>query len=234
MHDRQVLLRTLSGFAAHLLTPYDVDATLQELAEQATVMLSIAGSAVSLVTTADQLAFATAVPEALEALEQAQAATQEGACVQAYRTGEVVAVADLARMTGGWDAYRATAAELGIGAVAGIPMRLDGKTVGVLNLYATGARDWTEEDLEAAHVLADVCTGLLINAAHVREQQHLSEQLQQALDSRVVIEQAKGITANAHSESVGQAFDRIRRHARNHHDSLRSVAQSIVDLDLRL
>jgi GAF domain-containing protein len=226
-------VRRWFSLAGRLVMPYDVDDTLQELAERATAMLGICGSAVSLAT-GDRLAFATAVPETVAALEHAQAKAQEGPCVQAYRTGEVVAIPDLARMTEGWDAYRATAAELGIGAVAGIPMRLDGTAVGALNLYAAGARDWSEEDLRAVHVLADMCTGLLVNSSRLQRQQQLTEQLQHALDSRVVIEQAKGIVAQVHNEDVGQAFERIRRHARNNHVGLRSVASAIVDLGLRL
>lgn len=107
-------------------------------------------------------------------------------------TGEVVAVADLARTSDGWDAYRSVATELGVGAVAGVPMSLGGQVVGALNLYASGVRDWSEQDLAAVQVLADMCTGLLINASQLRQQEQLSDQLQQALHSRVVIEQAKG------------------------------------------
>lgn len=112
--------------------------------------------------------------------------------MQACYTGAVVAVAHLARKSDGWDAYRAVATELGIGAVAGVPMSLGGQVVGALNLYASGVRDWSEQDLAAVQVLADMCTGLLINASQLRQQEQLSEQLQQALHSRVVIEQAKG------------------------------------------
>lgn len=162
MHDQQPFLRPLSDFARHLVTPYDVDDTLQELAEQT------------------------------------QLAQQEGPCVLACRSGKVVAIADLTQMTTGWDAYRAVAADLGIGAVAGVPMRLDGATIGALNLYARGPREWGEEDLAAVQVLADMCTGLLLNAAQLRQQQQLAEQLQGALDSRVVIEQAKGIIGHTH------------------------------------
>lgn len=233
MHDQQLFLRTLSDFARHLVTPYDVDDTLQELAERTTSLLGVAGSAVSLLVQ-DRLSFATAVPEELAVLEQTQLAEQEGPCVLACRTGKVVAVADLGRMTTGWDTYRAVAADLGIGAVAGVPMRLDGATIGALNLYARGPRAWSEEDLAAVHVLADMCTGLLLNAARLRQQQQLAEQLQGALDSRVVIEQAKGIIGHTHGESVEQAFARIRRHARNNHLPLRSVAQDIVDQGLRV
>lgn len=111
-------------------------------------------------------------------------------------------------------------------------MTLSGQVVGALNLYSRGPRDWPEEDMAAVQVLADMATGLLINASHLRQQDQLSEQLQQALDSRVVIEQAKGIVAHAHQESVDRAFDRIRQHARSRNAPLRSVTEAIVGLGL--
>lgn len=233
MYDHQTFLHTVSDFARLLLTPYDVDATLQELAEQATAVLGLAGSGVSLVVD-DQLVFATAVPGGFAALEQTQQASQEGPCVQACRTGQVVAVADLSGESNRWDAYRAVASDLGVGAVAGIPMSLSGQVVGALNLYASGKRDWSAEDLAAVQVLADMATGFLINASQLRQQEQLSEQLQHALDSRVVIEQAKGIVATTHKESVDRAFDRIRKHARGSNTTLRSVAEAIVQHTVRV
>lgn len=233
MHDHQLFLHTVSDFARLLLTSYDVDATLQELAERATEVLGLAGSGVLLMVD-EQLAYATAIPGSLAALERAQAASQEGPCALACQTGEVVAVADLAGKTDGWDAYRAAAAELGIGAVAGVPMSLGGQIVGALNLFSSEPRDWSAEDLAAVQVLADMGTGILINASHLRKQEQLTEQLQHALDSRVLIEQAKGIVAHAHDESVDRAFERIRRYARSSNATLRSVAEAIVQLGLRV
>lgn len=232
MYDHPLFLRTISDFARLLLTPYDMDTTLQELAERTTDVLGLAGSGVSLMVD-EQLVFGTAVPERVAALECAQVASQEGPCVQACHTGLVVAVADLAAKDG-WQAYRQVAAEHGIGAVAGVPMALGGQIVGALNLYAEGTRDWTSQDLAAVQVLADMCTSILINASHVRHQEQLNEQLQHALNSRVVIEQAKGIVAHTHHENVDQAFERIRRHARDRNAPLRSVADAIVHLGLCL
>ncbi|MGB3828267.1 MAG: GAF and ANTAR domain-containing protein [Ornithinimicrobium sp.] len=233
VYDHPSFLHTMSGFARLLLTPYDVDATLQELAEKATEVLGLAGSGVSLMV-GEHLVFGTAVPARVAALEHAQVASQEGPCVQACHIGDVVAVADLARKSDGWDAYRAVAVKHGIGAVAGVPMSLNGQVVGALNLYAEGPRDWSAQDLAAVQVLADMCTGILINASQVRQQEQLTEQLQRALNSRVVIEQAKGIVANAHEVSVDQAFERIRRYARDRNATLRSVAEAVVNLGLHV
>jgi len=113
VYDHQLFLRTVSDFARLLLQPYDVDATLHELSQRATEVFGLAGSGVSLVVE-DRLVYDTAVPDSLAPLARAQGESQEGPCVQACRTGEVVAVTDLAHKTDGWEAYRAAAATLGV------------------------------------------------------------------------------------------------------------------------
>jgi GAF domain-containing protein len=233
VYDHQLFLRTVSDFAGLLLTPYDVDATVQGLSERTTEVFGLAGSGVFLLVEG-RVVFDTAVPESLAPLELAQGESQEGPCVQACRTGEVVAVADLARKSEGWDQYRAAAAALGIGAVAGIPMSLRNCVVGALNLYSYEPREWSEADLEAVQVLADMCTGLLINGSQVRQQEQLNEQLRLALRTRVVIEQAKGIVAHAHDETVDQAFERLRKHARDRNAPIRAVSEGVVELGLQL
>jgi AmiR/NasT family two-component response regulator len=89
-------------------------------------------------------------------------------------------------------------------------------------------------DIEVAALMADVSTSYLVNASKLRQQEQLSEQLQEALESRVVIEQAKGITAHQHSFTVDQAYQYIRRHARNNNASLRKVAEAIVAVGLQV
>jgi GAF domain-containing protein len=103
----------------------------------------------------------------------------------------------------------------GVGGIAGIPMRLDDQIIGALNLYSAGPREWSERDVGVAEVLADVATSYVVNASKLRQQEQLSEQLQQALESRVVIEQAKGITAQQNSVRIDQAYQLMRGHARS-------------------
>ena len=107
-------------------------------------------------------------------------------------------------------------------------MRLADQIIGALNLYSPEPRRWTDEDISVARVLADVATSYVVNASKLRQQEQLSEQLQHALQSRVIIEQAKGITAQQNSVTVDQAYQLMRRHARNNNASLRLVAEAIV------
>lgn len=233
MYDRDLLVSELSGFTRTLLRPYDLDVALEDLAERVTDVLRLAGSGVSLVEN-DRLTYATAVPARVARVEQAQDESQNGPCMRAYRMREVVAVPDLRMHTEEWSAYCAAAQQVGVLAVAGIPMQFEDTMVGALNLYADGVRDWTAADLAVAQVLADMATGYLINASQLSQQQQLNEQLQRALDSRVVIEQAKGVVAATHGTSIDQAFQLIRQHARSHNASLRAVAEAVVHVGLKL
>jgi AmiR/NasT family two-component response regulator len=113
-------------------------------------------------------------------------------------------------------------------------MRLADQVIGALNLYDAGPREWSDPDIAIAGVLADMATSYLVNASTLRQQEQLSEQLQHALESRVVIEQAKGITASQHSVSIDEAYQLIRGHARNNNASLRAVAEAIVSAGLHV
>jgi len=126
------------------------------------------------------------------------------------------------------------AARLDVAGVAGIPMRLADQIIGALNLYAAGPREWSDEDIAVAGVLADVATSYVVNASKLRQQEQLSEQLQHALESRVVIEQAKGITAQQNSVTIDQAYQLMRGHARNNNASMRTVAEAIVAVGLHV
>ena len=118
--------------------------------------------------------------------------------------------------------------------MAGIPLRDGNEIIGALNIYSREPRVWSDEDIAVAVLLADVATSYVLNASKLHDQEQLSDQLQQALDSRVVIEQAKGITAQQKTIPVDQAYQLMRRHARNNNTSLRVVAEAIVAVGLEV
>jgi GAF domain-containing protein len=146
----------------------------------------------------------------------------------------VVRVTDVREEVARWPEFSATALRVGVAGVAGIPMRLADEVIGALNVYSPEPRAWTDEDISVAVVLADVATSYVVNASKLRQQEQLSEQLQEALISRIVIEQAKGITAQQNSVSIDNAYQLMRRHARNNNASLRVVAEAIVSVGLRV
>jgi GAF domain-containing protein len=233
VYDQSLFLHTLSRFARVLPAHYDVETALAELTESVTAVLGLCGSGVTMVEHG-RLRFVTAVSEASGELERIQEQQQSGPCQDAYDTGEVVRVLDVRQEVAKWPEFAAAATRLGVAGVAGIPMRLASQIIGALNLYAPEPREWSEEDLTVAAVLADVATSYVINASKIRQQQQLSEQLQQALESRVVIEQAKGITAQQKAVTVDQAYHLMRGHARNNNASIRAVAEAIVAVGLQV
>jgi GAF domain-containing protein len=232
MVDQAQFLRILSEFAQTLVRRYQVGDVLYELVERLSGVLDVAGAGVSL-GEADHVRFVTGVDEAVVRVEEVQETAQEGPCTEAYRHGKVVTVPDLREVTGKWDNYRPAALDNGFLAVAALPMMVDSRAIGALNLYNHQVRQWSDDDLAAARVLADMATSYIINASELEQAQRTTEQLQEALDSRLVIEQAKGILAADGRLGIDQAYQVLRRHARSHNASLRSVADAVVNLGLR-
>jgi GAF domain-containing protein len=233
MYDQQLFLQTLSRFAVVLPARYDLEAALIELTKSIIAVLGVSGSGVTMAE-AGKLHFVTAVSHASGELERNQEEFQAGPCRDAFDTGEVVRVTDVREEVARWPEFSATALRVGVAGVAGIPMRLADEVIGALNVYSPEPRAWTDEDISVAVVLADVATSYVVNASKLRQQEQLSEQLQEALISRIVIEQAKGITAQQNSVSIDNAYQLMRRHARNNNASLRVVAEAIVSVGLRV
>lgn len=232
MASQQLLMRALSEFVRTLARGYAVSDVLHDLAEQVTTVLGIDGAGVS-VQDGDRLQFAAALDERSAALEGAQESAQAGPCIDAWHSGAAVTVDDLQREPQGWDAYEQAARENGVAAVAGIPMQCDSQHIGALHLYSATPRHWSADDLETARILADIATSYVVHASELDRQRRLNDQLREALDSRIVIEQAKGVIAAERRISVDAAFEILRRHARSHSATLRSVAEAVVNLGLR-
>ena len=235
MYDQALFLQTLSRFAVILPARYDLPEALSELTESVTSVLGLCGS---WVTMADdrELRLLMAVSQASASMERdhAQLHPFPCPCREAYSTGEVVRVTDVRTESTRWPEFSASATRLSMAGVAAIPMRLADQVIGALNLYSPDPRRWSDEDMAVAGVLADVATSYVVNASKLRQQEQLSEQLQEALESRVVIEQAKGITAQQHAVTLDQAYRLMRSHARKNNASLRVVAEAIVAVGLQV
>jgi len=209
MYDQSLFLQTLSRFAVVLPARYDLESALTQLTESVTAVLGLSGSGVTMAEDR-RLRFVTAVSQASGELELVQEDQQAGPCSDAFDTGEVVRVIDVREESARWPEFSATATRLGVAGVAGIPMRLDDQVIGALDLYSAEPRQWSDEDIAVARVLTDVATSYVVNAAKLRQQEQLSEQLQEALEAPFVLEQAKGITASQHSITIDKAYQLIR------------------------
>jgi len=232
VYDHQLFVQTLSEFVCTLVRPYDVDTVLNDLALRVTDVLHLTGSGVSLAEDG-RLRMITAIPPHLVELEKYQEEHQTGPSVEALHTGEIVLVPDIEQHRERWPDYAEVARSSGTPSLAALPMSMEEEAFGTLSIYAE-RRDWTEDDVAAARLLADMATAYLVNASTHQQQAELNAQLSHALESRVVIEQAKGIIAEARHLSVTQAFELIRSHARRHNVKIRDLSEAIVHMGMRL
>lgn len=232
MYDDRLFVQTLSDFVRTLVQPYDPDAALNDLALRVAEVLQIRGAGVSLHEDG-KLQMVTAIPPHLKPLEQFQEKHQTGPAVEAFRTCTALQCAELATESERWPEYVEAALSTGTTSVAVLPLALNDEAYGTLTLYAH-RRGWPERDIAAASVLADMATAYLINASTHQQHTELNRQLSIALDSRVLIEQAKGIISEHQGLTVEQAFEVIRNHARRHNIKVRDLAKAIVSMGVRL
>lgn len=235
MYDQPLLLRTLSRFACILPARYDLQETLSELTESVTAVLGLSGSWVTMANDGELRAInGVDQPFAELGRDHTQLHPFPCPCREAYSTGELVRVSDVRHESARWPEFSAAATRLSMPGVAAVPMRLADQVIGALSLYSPEPRDWSDEDMEVAAVLASMATSYIVNASKLRQQEQLSERLQEALTARVVIEQAKGITSQQRSITLAQAYQLMRGHARKNNAELRVVAEAIVAVGLRV
>lgn len=235
MPDPGTLLDSLERFARALTSGYGIGDVLHNLTEEMTEVLAITGAGVTLVHDGQQR-FVTAAIDAIATLERVQEHWQAGPCIDAVATARPVTVPDIAAGDASkrWPDYTIAAKTAGIQAVAGIPMLAEGAPVGAVDLYDSQPRNWSAEDLRVAAIFASIATGYLTHASAVRQQQRTAEQLQQALNTRLIIEQAKGVLATKRETTVDDAFQVLRKYARDHNARIHDVARAVVKGDLLL
>jgi GAF domain-containing protein len=233
MTDLTALNRAFAEYARTIAGPYRIGDVLYRLCDQMVDILPVDGAGVCLANPAGGLQFVSATDDMVAQIEEHQTEAGEGPCHEAFLRGTYVTCDDLTAEQR-WGAYVPLALDMGLKAVAGIPMVVEQQRIGAVNLYTRTSGTWEEQTLEIARLLADMASGYILNARSLIASEQLANQLQHALDSRVVIEQAKGIIAEHHGVDTATAFERIRQHARATRAKLHDVASAIVDRDLRL
>jgi transcriptional regulator with GAF, ATPase, and Fis domain len=227
--DAELLSDTFVDLADTMVADFDVIDFLHMLTDRSARLLSVSASGVLLADPRGQLRVAAASSEAAELVELFQIQNDQGPCLDCFRTGQPVTAASLAGPDQRWPRFAAAAARAGFGAVHALPMRLRDQVIGALNLFGTGIGSLGEADLRIGQALADVATIGLLQERNVRRAETLAEQLQAALNSRVVIEQAKGRLAERLGLGMDQAFALLRDHARNTNQRLTDVARQVID-----
>lgn len=231
MVDQRRVSEVLRRFAGTLVQEYDLDEVLGQLGSDVAEILGAAGAGAMVADDGGDLHFVATSDERLDRLEQLQIDLGEGPCLLAYQTGQPVVAADL-RVDGRFPRFGPLALEVGMRAVHSFPMALDGTTVGALNLYTEEVSDLGPEEQRAGQSFADVATIYLLHARDRAEHEKLTAGLQKALDSRVVVEQAKGYLARHLDVSVEEAFELLRGYARPRSIKVAIVARGIMAGDL--
>lgn len=224
----ELLTRTFVELTDVLVGDFDVVPFLQMLSTRCVELFDLKSAGVMIQDSQHALRIVASSDEQALILELMELQSQEGPCLDAYRTSKPVQVlADEASTR--WPTFTAKARDLGFHAFTALPLRSHAKTIGAVNLFSAQEVLLHADDARSAQALADVATISLLNERALRESRRLAEQLQNALSSRVVLEQAKGILAVRLDCTVDEAFVVLRDHCRNNNLRLSEVARAIVD-----
>jgi GAF domain-containing protein len=223
------VVRSLVEMADTLVDDYDVIDLLTGLADRCVSVLDVSATGVMLASPAGSLELAASSSEAMRLLELFELQEQEGPCLDAFRTGNLVEHENLEAGTGRWPRFAAAALEAGFQSAFALPLRLREVTLGALNLLSVTRTPMGQADLIVARAFADLATLSIVQHRASVEAQRLNEQLSAALTSRVVIEQAKGVLSERGGIDLAEAFSRLRTYARNNNRRLTQVAQDAID-----
>ena len=222
------LARTLVELADTLVDDFDVVELLTRLADRCVEVLDVEAAGIMLAAPDGQLRVMASSSEAMRVLELFEVQAQEGPCLDCHRTGEPVVNQDLATVNGRWPRFAPEALAAGFRSVHALPMRLRGSVIGALNLFRGGPGEMGPADIEVAQAFADVATIAILQHRAAFEAHVINDQLAHALNSRVVIEQAKGMVAERLDLDMERSFTVLRNHARSHNLRLVDVAESVI------
>lgn len=229
MMDADLLVATFVDLADTMVADFDVIDFLHMLTSRSVELLAVSAAGVVLADPRGELRVAAASSEAVGLVELFQIQNDQGPCLECFRTGSPVAAADLNSPDPRWPRFAVAAARAGFRSVHALPMRLRHDVIGALNLFGTGPGPFGPEDLRIGQALADVATIGLLQERSVRRSETAAEQLQAALTSRVIIEQAKGKLAERLSIDMERAFGMLRDYSRGSNQRLTDVARNFVD-----
>jgi transcriptional regulator with GAF, ATPase, and Fis domain len=225
----QMLAATFVELADTLVAGFDVVDFLHGLADRCVRLLAVDAAGLMLADQRGSLRVIASSSEQARLVELIQLQHDEGPCLESFQTGLPVSETDLAAAGERWPAFALAAAGAGFAAVQALPMRLREEVIGAMNLFMVAPGGLDETGLRVGQALADVATIGLLQERNFRHQEALAEQLQGALNSRVAIEQAKGMLAQRLSLDMGQAFDLLRGQARAQNRRLAELAGAVAD-----
>lgn len=229
--EREVVQAFVS-LTSSLVDDFDVLDLLGGLTGDCVRLLDIASTGLLLADHRGVLHVLAASSEETRDLELFQLQRDEGPCLDCFRGGEAVSVADLAAQSQRWPSFVPAAIGAGFASVHAVPMRVHGTMLGTLGLFGGEVGALGDEDLRLAQALAHVASVAIVQGKAVADANAVAEQLQTALSSRVVLEQAKGAVAQRGNLDMEQAFGVLRRYARDRNQRIAEVARAVVAREL--
>src|SRR4051794_6981606 len=228
--DREGLIgQAFVTLADTLVDEYDVIDLLDRLAGFCVDLLAADAAGIVLGDERRELRVGAASDEAAQVIELLQLQSNEGPCLDCFQSVAPVSVTDLTEAADRWPSFVAAVTQRSdFRSVHALPLRLRGRAIGALNLFHAVPGPLPEHDLALGQALADVATIGILQERAIRRGDVLNEQLQGALTSRVVVEQAKGVLAQYGGLSRTEAFEQLRRYARSHNLKLADLARRIV------
>lgn len=229
MGREEFVIETFVAMADTLASDYDIADFLHDLVERCQAALAVDAGGVMLEDPDGALRLAAATSEKMNRYEQAEIRNDEGPCIDAYRRVEQIVAHDLNEAKERWPKAVEAALDLGLQAVYAFPLRLRGDCIGALNLYREATGPFGDDDVRLAQAFADVAAIGILQQIQVAEAETRAEQLQNALNSRVIIEQAKGVVMAQTGIAPQEAFSLLRSHARANRVTLQEVARGVVE-----
>jgi transcriptional regulator with GAF, ATPase, and Fis domain len=220
------------SLATTLAEGYDVLELLSELTANCGQLLDIGSAGLLLADRNGVLHVLAASSEETRQLEIFQLQREQGPCLDCYRGKAPVLVESLIQEADRWPQFANAALTAGFRSVHAIPMRLGENVLGALGLFGSAAGALNDADLRLAQAFADVASVALIQGRGAEDQATVNQQLQQALNSRIVLEQAKGILAQLGDLDMNQAFACLRRYSRDHNWRLGELTAALVAREL--
>lgn len=222
------LAQQFVALADTLVDDFDLIDLLDGLVRACVDLLDVTTAGLMILDARGRLRPVAASTEATRVLELFQLQNDEGPCLDCIRTGDKITVADIADEVHRWPLFAAAASASGFQSIHAVPMRLRRDTIGSLNLFNAPGPPLSEVDQGIAQALADVATIGILQQRSLARSAQLATQLQSALDTRIVIEQAKGVLAEYGGVPMGVAFEALRTYARCGNLKVGDTAQALV------
>lgn len=229
MTTEQRVAEVFVELADTLVAEFDALDFLSTLTERSVELLHADAAGVILNDLRGSLHVVATTSDAAQILELFELQNDEGPCLDCFNSGRPVVNIGLEEARSRWPRFSAQAVSVGFGSTHALPLRLRDSVIGAMNLFCVGTQPLSDADVSLGQALADIATIGLLQERAVRQSGLIAEQLQTALNSRILIEQAKGVLLASAGVDVERAFQLMRDYSRRNNRPVKHVARSVID-----